>query len=50
MGNWTVIIQARGAHHNFKRLDANKLAPDGEGDYERHCHDADYMVPHLFAS
>ena len=44
MGNWTLVIQGTGPHHNFKQLDANKLVPDGEGDYERHCHDADYMA------
>jgi len=22
MGNWTVVIQGTGAHHNFKQLDA----------------------------
>lgn len=44
MGNWTIVIQGTGSHHNFKQLDANKLIPDGEGDYERHCDDADYMA------
>jgi hypothetical protein len=47
MGNWTLVIQGTGAHHNFKQLDANKLVPDGEGDYERHCSDADYMAAKL---
>ena len=44
MGNWTLFIQGTGAHHNFKqRDDANNLVPDGEGDYERHCYDADHI-------
>jgi hypothetical protein len=37
------VIQGTGAHHNFKELAPNKLVPDGEGDYERHCQDADYL-------
>jgi len=44
MGNWTLVIQGTGAHHNFKQLDAGKLVPDGEGDYERNCDDADYLA------
>jgi hypothetical protein len=44
MGNWTIVIQGTSAHHNFKQLDANKRVPDGEGDYERHCEDADYLA------
>jgi hypothetical protein len=43
MGNWTLVIQGTGAHHNFKKLEPDKLVPDGEGDYERVCDDADYM-------
>jgi len=26
-------------------MEPNKLVPDGEGDYERHCNDADYLAP-----
>jgi len=44
MGNLTPVNQGTGAHHNFKQLDANKLVPDGDGDYKRHCSDADYMA------
>lgn len=44
MGNWTLVIQGTGPHHNFRQLEANKLLPDGEGDYERNCDDADYMA------
>lgn len=44
MGNWTLVIQGTGTHHNFKELENNKLVPDGEGDYERHCNDADYLA------
>jgi hypothetical protein len=44
MGNWTLVIQGTGAHHNFKQLDSNKLVPDGTGDYERNCHDVDHMA------
>jgi hypothetical protein len=44
MGNWTIIIQGAGAHHNFKQVEANALIPDGEGDFERTCeYDADYL-------
>jgi hypothetical protein len=43
-GNWTVVVQGTGPHHNFKQLDANKLIPDGEGDYERNCNDADLLA------
>jgi hypothetical protein len=42
MGSWTVVIQGTGAQHNFTRLDSNRPVPDGEGDYERRHHDADY--------
>jgi hypothetical protein len=45
MGNWTLVIQGNGAHHNFKQPQPNKLVPDGEGDYERSCAgDADYLA------
>jgi hypothetical protein len=45
MGNWTLVIQGTGAHHNFRQAEANKLIPDGEGDYERDCQgDADYLT------
>jgi hypothetical protein len=44
MGNWTIVIQGTGPHHNFKHVEANKLIPDGEGDYERNCQDADYLA------
>ncbi len=43
MGNWTLVIQGTGPHHNFNQLEPNKLVPDGNGDYERHCSDADYL-------
>jgi len=44
MGNWTIVVQGTGPHHNFKQVEANKLIPDGEGDYERNCQDADYLA------
>jgi hypothetical protein len=44
MGNWTLVIQGTGAHHNFRQLDKSRLVPDGEGDYERNCDDADYRA------
>ena len=45
MGNWTLVIQGTGAHHNFEHVEANKLVPDSEGDYERNViNDADYMA------
>jgi hypothetical protein len=40
----TVVVQGTGPHHNFKQVEANKLIPDGEGDYERNCQDADYLA------
>jgi hypothetical protein len=39
-----LVIQGTGTHHNFKQPGSNKLVPDGEGDYERHCNDADYLA------
>ncbi len=44
MGNWTVVIHGTGAHHNLKKIDANRLVPDGNGDYERNCYNADYAA------
>jgi hypothetical protein len=43
MGQWTIVIQGTGCHHNFKKAE-NKLVPDGEGDYERSCADADHAA------
>jgi hypothetical protein len=43
MGSLTVVIQGTGAQHNFTPLDSDRPVPDGEGDYERRGHDADYM-------
>jgi hypothetical protein len=47
MGNWILIIHGSGPHHNFKQADVNKLLPDGEGDYERNCYDADHAAAKL---
>ena len=44
MCNWTLVIQGTGAHHNFKQIEPNVLVPDGEGDYQRNCIDADYLA------
>lgn len=44
MGNWILVVQGVGGHHNFKEVEANKLVPDGEGDFERHCPDGDYLA------
>lgn len=44
MGNFSIIIQGVGAHHNYKKDENGKLIPDGKNEYERTTHDADYMA------
>lgn len=43
MGQWTIVIHGTGCHHNFKKVEG-KLVPDGDGDHERSCADADHAA------